>query len=79
MSVKDEQAKLENEVVVDETTEMVEVEKEPKKSKKSTLKKVGKGVAIAGLGLLIYGLGKRSGRKSANTESEAIEVEYEAE
>lgn len=82
MSVKDEQVKNVEEVVVNEvdTTELVELEKETKKAKVIEIaKKVGK---IAGLAALAVGgfiLGAAICGKSENNNSDVIDAEFEVE
>lgn len=80
MSVReDEQTEiLEEEVVVNEneTTELVEMEKEAKKAKAiKVAKKAGKVAAIVGVGVLGYILGTKSSKKSYDDSEIEIEVD----
>lgn len=74
MSVKNGQTEnLKEEVVVEETTELVEMEETTKKEKAVKLaKKVGKIAGIAGIGILGYILGSKSSRGSSYDDSEIV-------
>ncbi len=80
MSVREDEQNeiLEEEVVVEEneTTELVEMEKEAKKAKaKKVAKKVGKVAAVVGVGILGYILGTKSGKKSYDDSEIEINVD----
>lgn len=78
MSVNDEQTKnLEEEVVVNEITTVVEdPEMEAKKAKAiGVAKKVGKVAAVIGVGALGFFLGSKASRKSEYNDSDIIEGE----
>lgn len=83
MSMNNEQKqKLEEKVVVNEqATELVEIDNEAKKAKAiNTGKKVLKGLGIAALGLLCFGVGKACGSRENNYEDssrEDIEADIE--
>lgn len=80
MSEKNEQTKiLEEEVVVNEnTTELVEVDKEAKKAKfVKVAKKVGKIAGIASIGIIGFLLGRSSASNSEYDDSDIIDVECE--
>ena len=78
-----EQEMLEKKVVVNEgeTTEVVHLVEETKKSKAiKTAKKVGKVVGVGLIGLLGYFIGTKVGSKNSDCDySDDIEVEYETE
>ena len=82
MSVNDEQTKMleEVEVNVDETTEMVELEKEAKKAKiVATAKKGLKIAGVAAIGVVGFLLGKSTSSKNDYNDSDVIDVDYEKE
>lgn len=76
MSNKDEQVKNVNEeVVVNEATEMMELEKEAKKAEVVKLAiKVGKIVGVAAIGVAAFIVGKKSGSNSDCNVSDLIDV-----
>lgn len=81
MSVNDEKTKiLEEEIVVnevEETTDLVETDKEAKKAKMmNTGKKVLKVAGVAAVGFVGYLLGTKAGKKSQYNEDEIIDAEF---
>ena len=78
MSQDKETKNLEEEVVVNETTEMVVAEENTKKAKVvKVAKTVGKVAAVAGIGILGFILGRKSASGSDYDDSEeVIDVDY---
>ena len=81
MSVNEEKTTInEEEVVQNETKELVETNKEDKKAEvKAKAKKVLKIAGVAAIGVLGFLLGTKATEKSEYNNSEPIEVEYETE
>lgn len=79
MSVNDEAKNLEEEVVVNETTDLVEVNETKKAEKAATVKKVLKIAGVVGVGVLGFILGAKAGSKSEYDDSEMIVVENDSD